>query len=75
MKSGGPCDFCATFGHEEPAAGWVELRLYNGPGLKIGELEVNVCARHLEAMRPAYERELVECRVTRWERGPREQRA
>jgi hypothetical protein len=67
------CAFCAAFGREEPMAGWVELRLYNGPGLKIGELQVDVCAHHLEAMRPAYEQELVECRVARWERGTREQ--
>ena len=45
------------------------MRLYEGPGLKIGELDLKVCARHLRAMRPAYERELVECRVTGWEDG------
>lgn len=61
----GKCAFCG-----EPTAGaWVELRLYDGPGLKIGELDLKVCERHLTAMRPAYERELVECRVTRWEPG------
>lgn len=60
------CAFCG-----EPAApgAWVELRLYDGPGLKIGELQLDVCRRHLVKMRPAYKRELVECRVTRWEPG------
>lgn len=60
------CGFCG-----EPAApdAWVEIRLYDGPGLKIGELQVPVCRRHLQKMRPAYERELVECRVSRWEPG------
>jgi hypothetical protein len=60
------CGFCG-----EPAApgAWVEIRLYLGPGDKIGELTVDVCKGHLAAMRPAYERELVECRVTRWEPG------
>ena len=60
------CGFCW-----QPAAhgAWVELRLYDGPGLKIGELCLMACADHLAALRPAYERELVECRVTRWERG------
>ncbi len=47
----------------------MEIRLYLGPGDKIGELVLQVCRRHLTAMRPAYERELVECRVTRWEPG------
>lgn len=59
------CAFCDS--PAEPGA-WVELRLYLGPGDKIGELQLDVCSRHLQAMRPAYERELVECRVTRWER-------
>jgi hypothetical protein len=60
------CGFCG-----EPAVpgAWVEIRLYLGGGDKIGELTVDVCKRHLAAMRPAYERELVECRVTRWEPG------
>lgn len=60
------CGFCDL--PVEPGA-WVEVRLYNGPGDKIGALQVDVCRRHLDAMRPAFERELVECRVTRWERG------
>jgi hypothetical protein len=60
----GHCAFCGA-GTENGA--WVEVRLYDGPGLKIGELVLPVCAAHLTAMRPAYERELVECRVTRWE--------
>ena len=60
------CAFC-----NEPAVpgACVEIRLYLGPGLKLGELDLNVCAGHLAAMRQAYERELVECRVTRWEPG------
>lgn len=60
----GECAFCG-----QPAApdAWVEIRLYLGPGDKIGELQLDVCERHLQAMHPAYERELVECRVTRWE--------
>lgn len=66
------CAFCG-----EPAApgAWVELRLYEGPGLKLGELRLDVCARHLERMEPAYRRELVECRVTRWEPGSTGRRA
>ena len=60
------CSFCG-----EPAlrGSWIEIRLYLGPGDKLGDLELAVCARHLARMRPAYERELVECRVTRWEPG------
>jgi hypothetical protein len=58
------CAFCW-----QPAApgAWVELRLHEGPGLKIGEVSLMVCADHLAALRPACERELVECRVTRLE--------
>ncbi len=65
-SASGECAFCG-----EPSApgAWVEIRLYLGPGDKIGELELRVCRHHLTAMRPAYERELVECRVTRWEPG------
>jgi len=65
-SASGACAFCG-----EPSApgAWVEIRLYLGPGDKIGELVLQVCRRHLTAMRPAYERELVECRVTRWEPG------
>jgi hypothetical protein len=74
MADGSICDFYAAFGREEPATGWVEFRLYDGPGLKIGELQVDACARHLEALRPAYERELVECRVARWEQTTRDRR-
>ena len=61
-----PCSFC---GHPAVPGAWVEIRLYMGPGQKIGELELPVCALHLERMRPAHEQELVECRVTRWEPG------
>jgi hypothetical protein len=62
--AGPACAFCW-----QPAApgAWVELRLYSGPGLKIGELTLKVCAGHLDALRPAYDRGLVECRVTRLE--------
>ena len=62
------CAFCG-----EPAVpdAAVEIRLYLGPGDKLGELDLAVCVRHLARMRPAYEQELVECRVTRWERGRR----
>ena len=62
----GECAFC---GEPSVPGAWVEIRLYLGPGDKIGELELRVCRRHLTAMRPAYEREMVECRVTRWEPG------
>jgi hypothetical protein len=60
---------CAFCGDAAMPDAWVEVRLYLGPGMKIGELDLKVCARHVEAMRPAYEQELVECRVTRWEPG------
>jgi hypothetical protein len=57
------CAFCG-----EPSDGsWIELRLYDGPGLKIGELQLDVCDRHLQETKAAHERELVECHVTRWE--------
>jgi hypothetical protein len=62
-------EHCAFCGRPAAPASWVEIRLYLGPGDKIGELELPVCRAHLERMRPAYERELVECRVTRWEPG------
>ncbi|HXM58298.1 MAG TPA: hypothetical protein VOB72_23055 [Candidatus Dormibacteraeota bacterium] len=61
-------DACAFCWRPAAPGAWVELRLYNGPGLKIGELTLKVCTDHLTAMQPAFERELVECRVTRWER-------
>lgn len=62
------CAFCGR----ETEGSYVELRLYNGPGLKIGALVVQVCVRHLEALREANEsdeRLVPECRVARWERG------
>ncbi len=65
---------CAFCGDPPVPGAWVEIRLYLGPGDKLGELDLAVCARHLERMRPAYERELVECRVTRWEPGTEERR-
>ncbi len=65
---------CAFCGQPPVPGASVEIRLYLGPGDKLGELELDVCARHLERMRPAYERELVECRVTRWEPGTEERR-
>ena len=61
--------WCAFCGQPSVPGAWVEIRLYLGPGLKIGELELRVCRGHLEAMWPAYQRELVECRVSRWEPG------
>jgi hypothetical protein len=60
-------DLCAFCWQPAAPGAWVELRLYNGPGLKIGELGLAVCAGHLAALRPAYERGFAECRVTRWE--------
>jgi hypothetical protein len=67
-------DECAFCGKPVVPGAWVEIRLYHGPGLKIGELQLAVCDHHLREMRPAYERELVECRVTRWEPGTRGRR-
>lgn len=63
-------DECAFCGRPTEGA-WVELRLYNGPGLKIGELTLNVCGGHLEALRQANESDGIvpECRITRWEPG------
>ena len=51
---------------------WIELRLYDGPGLKVGELQLDVCERHLQATRTGYDQPgglVAECRVTRWERA------
>ncbi|HXM55340.1 MAG TPA: hypothetical protein VOB72_08115, partial [Candidatus Dormibacteraeota bacterium] len=60
-------DLCAFCWQPAAPGAWVELRLYAGPGQKIGELSLKVCAGHLAALRPAYERGFVECRATRWE--------
>jgi hypothetical protein len=62
------CAVCGTPDVSGAVQGWVEIRLYLGPGDKLAEITLDMCERHLVAFRPAYERELVECRVTRWER-------
>jgi hypothetical protein len=46
--------------HEEAGA---DIRLYLGPGDKLAELWLPLCAHHVERFRMAYRREIIECRV------------
>jgi hypothetical protein len=65
----GVCAICDRPVEDDDAG--AEVRLYLGPGDKLGELWLPLCRHHVARFRPAYERELVECRVTRLVEGVR----
>jgi hypothetical protein len=61
------CAVCrAPVEREEAGA---DVRLYLGPGDKLAELWLPLCARHVERFREAYRQVIVECRVASVSRG------
>jgi hypothetical protein len=46
-----------------------DVRLYLGPGDKLAELWLPLCAYHVERFKEAYRQDVVECRVGHVSRG------